>query len=202
MQPKPRWQSRTPPMDGMHCAAVHICYITRVRMTQMLQCRSAMQFVGSRSALLGLVATGMRLVHHRSRARFSCAQARRCGRWSHRTTPACGPLRSNPHLLRAQTVANGPAAFARSVDSAVAVYSFGSKNEYQFEHAVREQSACEIHIFDPTSDPPNAMNAAKLNQRANAGEEEEEGRNVAAAPAKLVRSANRGAAAFSCSSPP
>jgi hypothetical protein len=105
-------------------------------------------------------------------------------------------------LLRAQTVANGPAAFARSVDSAVAVYSFGSKNEYQFEHAVREQSACEIHIFDPTSDPPNAMNAAKLNQRANAGEEEEEGRNVAAAPAKLVRSANRGAAAFSCSSPP
>lgn len=44
------------------------------------------------------------------------------------------------------------------------VYSFGSKNEYQFEHAVREQSACEIHIFDPTSDPPNAMNAAKLNQ--------------------------------------
>ena len=46
------------------------------------------------------------------------------------------------------------------------VYSFGSNSAFDFEMRVRAASACEIHIFDPTSPPPNAAIHQRLNRSA------------------------------------
>ena len=42
------------------------------------------------------------------------------------------------------------------------VYSFGSNNQFEFELAVSAFSECEIHTFDPTSNPPKSSVANKL----------------------------------------
>ena len=44
------------------------------------------------------------------------------------------------------------------------VYSFGSNNNFKFEYVVRDYSNCEIHIFDPTSNPPSKDAYGKLTE--------------------------------------
>ena len=44
------------------------------------------------------------------------------------------------------------------------VYSFGSNSVFDFELSVRAVTACEIHIFDPTSPPPSHGVSQRLNR--------------------------------------